>query len=243
MQTESDGFGEGDDEKRTFTLHKRRDFFELFEKAEEVGRLHDDGGDLIGKLALEIVQIETAGFGVGEFFDRNALVLGGGFEDFAIFGMNGAGDENFVALGDAHGHHGGFGNGGRAVVHGGVGDVHAGELADHGLKFEDAGESALRNFGLVGRVRSEEFAARDDGIDDDGAEMIIDAGAEEAGIAVGIAGGLLLEVVDDFEFADAIFEVEAFAKRTSAGRCAMRSSSELQADGGEHFAAFRVGLG
>jgi len=61
-----------------------------------------------------------------------------------------------MSPGHAHGHHGGFGHGGRAIVHGSVGDVHAGELADHGLEFENGGQGALRDLGLIGRVGGEE---------------------------------------------------------------------------------------
>ena len=89
-----------------------------------------------------------------------------------------------AASGDAHGHHHGFRCAGRAVVHGGIGDFHAGELADHGLEFEDGLQRALRDLRLVRRVGGEEFAARDQRVDDDGAVVAIGAGAEEAGVAV-----------------------------------------------------------
>ena len=81
-------------------------------------------------------------------------MLGVGGEDFAIFGMHGARGEDAIAAGHSHSHHGRFRHGRRAVVHGRVGHIHPGELADHGLKFEDGGERALRDLGLVGRVGS-----------------------------------------------------------------------------------------
>jgi hypothetical protein len=70
-----------------------------------------------------------------------------------------------VASGDAHGHHDGFGGAGGAVIHGGVGDLHAGELADHGLEFEDGLQGALGDLRLVGSVGGEPLAARDERVD------------------------------------------------------------------------------
>ena len=63
----------------------------------------------------------------------------------------------------------------------GVGDFHAGEFADHGLELEHGLQGALRDLGLIGRVAGEEFAALDEGIDDDRAIVPIGARAEKAG--------------------------------------------------------------
>ncbi len=102
-----------------------------------------------------------------------------------------------VAAGDADGHHHGLGCAGGAVVHAGVGDLHAGEFADHGLELEHGLERALRDLGLVGRVAGEELAALDERVDDDGLVVAIDAGAEEAGVAGGVGFGEGAEAVDD----------------------------------------------
>ena len=50
----------------------------------------------------------------------------------------------------AHGH--GLGRGGALVEQRGVGQLHAGEVADHGLEVEQRLEPALGDLGLVGRV-------------------------------------------------------------------------------------------
>ena len=58
--------------------------------------------------------------------------------------QKGLGKEDGVLLagaGDAHLH--GLGGGRRAVVHGGVGDVHSGEGAHHALVLEDVAERTL----------------------------------------------------------------------------------------------------
>ena len=100
--------------------------------------------------------------------------------------------------GDAHGHHDGLGCAGGAVVHGGVGDLHAGELADHGLELEDGLQGALRDLRLIGRVGGEQLAARDERIDDQRAVVVVGAGAEEADVAGGVLGARRAEPVDDF---------------------------------------------
>ena len=116
---------------------------------------------------------------VAELLHRHALVLGVGAQHLAIFGMHRPRDQHAAFAGDAHGHHGGFGHGGGAVVHRSVGHVHAGELADHGLEFEDGGERALRDLRLVGRVGRQKLAARDHRIHQHRAVVVIDAGAQE----------------------------------------------------------------
>ena len=50
-----------------------------------------------------------------------------------------------------HGH--GFGCGRRFVEQGGVGRFHARQVANHGLEVQQAFEPALRDFGLVRRIR------------------------------------------------------------------------------------------
>ncbi len=52
------------------------------------------------------------------------------------------------ALGQRHG----FGGGGGFVEHGGVGDVHTGQVADQGLEVDQRLHAALRNLGLIGGV-------------------------------------------------------------------------------------------
>jgi len=120
-----------------------------------------------------------------------------GGEDFAMLGMDGGGDDSMGAAGDARGHHDGFGGAGRAVVHAGVGDVHAGEFADHGLELEDGLQGPLRDFGLIRGVTGEEFAALDQGINDDRAIVTIAACAEKAGVTDCVLCTGLAEVIDD----------------------------------------------
>ena len=106
-----------------------------------------------------------------------------GVHHLAVFGMDGFGDQDSAAVGNAHSHGYRFGGAGRAVVHGGVGDLHAGELADHRLELEDGLQGTLRNLRLVGSVGGEELAPLHQRIDNDRPVVAISAGAEKTGVA------------------------------------------------------------
>ncbi len=169
---ERGSFRNGDDQQRALFLDDLCDGGDVFNHAEEIGRLHEHAGGLVGDGLVERGEVEASVVGVADLLGG---VTGGGLamlrigaHHFAVFGMDGAGDDHAVAAGDAHGHHGGLGAGGGAVVHRRVGDVHAGELADHGLELEDGLQRALRDFRLVGRVGGEELAALHDGVDEHG---------------------------------------------------------------------------
>ena len=84
-----------------------------------------------------------------------------------------------------HGHQHGLGRGAAAVVQAGVRDVHAGQLGDQRLVFEDDLQVALAGLGLIRRVRRVELAARGDRIDDGGDEVVVAAAAEEADLLAG----------------------------------------------------------
>ena len=101
-------------------------------------------------------------------------------EHLPVLGVH-AGREHDLAAARLHaGQERGLGQRRAAVVHGGVADVHAGELADGRLELEDGLEHALAALRLVGRVGGEELAAADDGVDHGGHVVVVDAGAEEA---------------------------------------------------------------
>jgi hypothetical protein len=51
---------------------------------------------------------------------------------------------------EGHGH--GLGGGGGLVQQGGIGDIHAGQVADHSLEVQQRFKPTLRNLGLVGRI-------------------------------------------------------------------------------------------
>ena len=193
-----DRFGNGHNEQRSLGMGDLGDGRNIFNDAKEVGALDQDGGGFLGDGGFQRGQIDAAGLGVvTQQRAGQALVLGIGGHHFAVLGMNGRGDHGLVPPGDAHGHHDGFGCAGRAVVHAGVGHVHAGQLGDHGLELEDGLQRALRDLGLVGRVAGEKLAALHQGVDNHRPVVAIGARAQEAGVVGGVfaAGGA--EVVDD----------------------------------------------
>ena len=135
---ERDRFGNGDDEQRAFGVGDRGDRRNVLDDAEEVGALHKDAGGFIGHRGVERGNVDAAGFAaVANERGGNLLMRGIGGQHFAVLGMNGAGDGGAVAASDADGHHHGLGRSCGTVVHAGVGHVHAGQLGDHGLEFED----------------------------------------------------------------------------------------------------------
>ena len=169
-------------------------------------------------------------------------LLGVGAQHFAILRMHGARHQHAALAGDAHRHHGRFRHGGRAVVHGGVGHVHAGELADHGLEFEDGGERALRDFRLVGRVGGEELAARDHRVHQHRPVVVVHARAQKGRVAVGVFGAARRGNTRRFRIRrfPAAMSSGRFS-RTSSGRWANRSSESIHAEV-QHLAAFGIGL-
>ncbi len=97
-----------------------------------------------------------------------------------VLGVHAGGEDDLAAAGLHSGEERGLGQRRAAVVHGGVADVHAGELADGRLELEDGLEHALAALRLIGRVRGEELAAADHRVDDGRHVVVVDSGAEEA---------------------------------------------------------------
>jgi hypothetical protein len=67
----------------------------------------------------------------------------------------------------------------RPVVAGGIGDVHARQLANSGLVLEDRLQHALAELGLVRRVGGQELPALEDGVDDRRHVVVVHPGAQE----------------------------------------------------------------
>src|SRR3546814_2535062 len=80
-------------------------------------------------------------------------------------GMKPRREQRLAAAGDAPRHHDRFPAGGRAVVHRRIGDVGAEQARNLALELEQHLQRALRDFGLIGRVGGQEFAALDQMVD------------------------------------------------------------------------------
>ena len=115
-------------------------------------------------------------------------------DDLAHLRVGRLGDDDAVAAGRRLGDEAGVGRHSRAVVARGVGDVHSGELADRGLVLEDRLQHALRQLGLVRRVRGEELAALQHRVDDRRDVVVVDPGAEERDLVDDVPRGELLQV-------------------------------------------------
>src|SRR6266481_5884313 len=107
-------------------------------------------------------------------------------------------DHRRMLPGDADRHHHGLGGARRTVVHRGIRQVHAGEFRDHRLELEDGLQRALRKLRLVRRIRSQEFAALHERVNDYWAVMEVSTGSEKTSVTFAVFLAALLEPVYDF---------------------------------------------
>ena len=153
--------------------------------------------------------------------------LGAGLEDGDGLGVAVAVDEEGGGggLGGALGHGHGFGGGGGLVEQGGVGDVEAGEVADHGLEVEEGFETALGDFGLVGGVGGVPGGVLEDvAVDDGGDDGAVVALADERGEDL-IFGGDGAEGGDGLDFGERGAEGEWPGARMEPGTVSAMSWS------------------
>ena len=117
---------------------------EVFNDAVVVGLSHHDASHVAR------CQFASDGFAVGEsvsggnLHEFHAVEFRVGSHHVQHAGIEGRGDEHLVALlggSDTHQHC--LGGGGGAVIHGSVGDVHAGEVSHHRLIFKDILQRSL----------------------------------------------------------------------------------------------------
>ena len=158
-QTERHRLGDSDDEQRAMFMRNRGDSGKVFDAAEKVRRLDDDARGLIRNLRSQRGEINAAIGGKADFVQGNAGLFGVGAGDLTVIGMQRGGDQRLRSVVDALRHQNRFRHRRRAVVHRGVRRVHAGQLANQRLKFENRLQCALRDFRLIGRVSGQKFAA------------------------------------------------------------------------------------
>jgi hypothetical protein len=204
---------------------------------------HDDGGCVRDFLIRKRFPIDLTGRCVTDFLDFQTEVLRVCGENLAILRMNGARDEHFVSARDSLGHQQSFRQRGRAIVHRRVRHFLACQLRHQRLKLENRGQRPLRDLRLVGRVGSEKFAALHHRVGDHRTKMLINAGAEERRIVHGIFGGTILEVLDDLHFRERPRQRKRLAKAKFLGNSLKQFFDRIDADGCEHFPAFRRAFG
>src|SRR5207244_8680618 len=130
-----------------------------------------------------------------------------------------------------------------AVVARRVRNVHPGQFADRGLVLEDGLEDALAHLRLVRRVRGQELAALQDGVDDGRHVVVVDPRAEERQLArrVDIAAGEVLEVRDELRLRKRRVERQLAAKADAFGNVAEELLDRRDADRLEHRLAVGIG--
>ena len=158
-------------------------------------------------------------------------------------GMEAAREDRLAAARDPPRHRDRLPAGGRAVIHGGVGDVAAVEARDLGLELEQRLERALGDLGLVGRVAGQELAALDQMIDARRDMMAIGAAAEEEGHLPGdqVAAGKAGQVTLDRHLAGMVGEARDLAAEPGGlGHVDEQIVDRRSADRGQHLLAVGV---
>ena len=135
-----------------------------------------------------------------------------------------------------------FGGRRRAVVHRSVGDFLAGQLAHQRLKFEDGLQRALRDFRLIRRVGSKKFAALDNCVGDDRAQVVVDARAQKTGVAERIFRRALLEILNDFRFGKRPGQIQRPASADTFRECSQKDRRSISRRWQPAFPARSAGL-
>ena len=143
----------------------------VLDDAEVVRVLDEDARDVLGYVRkARRPSLE------GQFHSLDAV----GLYYLAVPGVQAPGDgDPRVALRLAGRHQGGLGDGVRAVVDGGIGDLKSRQLGDYGLVLEDRLEDALADLRLVRRVGGQELPARGDGPDGRGGDPVVSSGSQK----------------------------------------------------------------
>jgi len=151
---------------------------ERFQCAQEGWLLHKQSGMALVDDRAHVVDI-------GHVVSRSDHVHGygpaggEGAQHSQRLGMHCSAHRDSVAAGGLDGQHHRLRSSGGSIVERGVGDIQAGERADHRLELEDGLEGALRGLRLVRRVRRVELRPPDGAADDGGDETPVHACPEE----------------------------------------------------------------
>ncbi len=157
-------------------MHFRREIREIVQVAEEVRRLHHDARHGLVDRRRNILDARRRR---RKRHDLVARHPGNGLDGLAIVRMQVAGENGLVATRLPVRHQHGLRRRRRAVVHGGVGDLHAGQHRDLRLELVEILQRALRDFRLIGRVGGQELRALDQVIDSGRHVVLVGARANE----------------------------------------------------------------
>jgi hypothetical protein len=233
---------EVDAEQGALRLHLLGEAPQVVEAAEEVGALDDQQGGLVVHKGEGVLGAAVRRLIAGDLHIEGLEV---GAEHSAVLGVHAAGDDDLAAAAhQVEGHDRGLGDGGGAVVVGGVGDLHAGERADQALVLEDRLERALADLRLIWRVGGVELAAAQDLVDGGGDEVVVGACAEEDAVAVGVGVGAAqrLELAHQLWLRHRLRQVE-LREALVGGDIDEEIGGGGDADGGEHLGPLGLGEG
>ena len=154
---------------------------QVLDRAEEVRRLHGDRGDLLDR--AQGVRVGRAVRAEGQLAHLDPGRVEVGPHHAAVERVHGARHGHGLAAGHPHRHEQRLGQGGGAVVHRGVGHLHAEQAPGERLVLEDRLQGALAHLRLVGGVGGHELGARGEEADGRGDEVLVAPGAQEDRIA------------------------------------------------------------
>ena len=190
-------------------------------------------GDVLGAGDIRRHRVDARPAVVRERLDHGAVVR-----------MQRAGDHGLAPLGQPLGHQHGFGRRRRAVVHRGVGDLHAGQHRDLRLELEHRLQRALADLGLIGRVAGQELGTLDQVID--GCRHVMPVGAatdeERHARGRGAARGEQRHLALDLELALRLRQLGQLRHQLAARHGCKKLVDRCDADAGEHGLAVGFGV-
>ena len=230
------------DRERARVLGGPGEGLEILDRAEEVRVLDEQGGGFRVERGAELARVREAAL-EANLDHLRAEAASVGAKRLAAVGMNATGDDQTPAPRGADRQVGGRGHRGGALVQRGVGHRQRAELRDRGLELEHHLEAALRDLGLVGRVRGQELRALCDRVHDCRHVVVVHPRPEEAElrVGVGVALGERGEMVEALGFREPRGEVEGTAQAQLGGDLGEQVVDRANADRVEHRSAVGVG--
>ncbi len=217
----------------------------IFDHAEKVGISGHHGGGVLPQFSLQGRKIGAALGVIGDFHQFHIEIAAIGRHGFPVFGMQGGGEQNLLAAGGPRRHQDRFGAGRGAIVHGGIGHVHPGQLTDQGLVFENGLQGSLADFRLVGGIGRVEFAAGNQMIDHRWDKMIIGPGPQEAGVSA--RRRILLrnppQLPHKFGFGQRRAKIERALQPHGLGHARKKIIEGIDPDGLQHLPDILIGMG
>ena len=205
----------------------------LLQLTEEVGLLDVHAGDVApGQHLTQGFRVRAAVLhGDDTQLVAGAVAVGADGVDGVRVGRSG--DQRYPALAvPAHG--GGLSGGSGAVIDGGIGHVHARQLADHGLILEDGLQNALAHLRLIGGVGGEELLLGGDILHQRGDVVVIGSGAPENGGVGDVPGGHSGHGAADLQLAHALRQVQPVPQQHLLRHVPVQLAEVVKADGLQH---------